>query len=81
MAPLGWPNMADIVALPFATSTVVAGFASAAQRIGDVVGMISGMAEIDAYRAAHAARRLPVRVWGCLAGNPEGETRPYTSRW
>ncbi len=36
------------------------------------VGMIAGMAEIDAYRAAHAEGRLPVRVWGCLAGNPEG---------
>ena len=36
------------------------------------VGMIAGMAEIDAYRAAHADGRLPVRAWLCLAGNPEG---------
>ena len=36
------------------------------------VGMIAGMLEISAYRAAHADGRLPVRVWGCLAGNPEG---------
>jgi hypothetical protein len=36
------------------------------------VGMIAGMREIDAYRAAHAESRLPVRVWACLAGNPEG---------
>ena len=36
------------------------------------VGMIAGMEERAAYRAAHADGRLPVRVWGCLAGNPEG---------
>jgi predicted amidohydrolase YtcJ len=36
------------------------------------IGMIAGTREIDAYRAAHAGGRLPVRVWGCLAGNPEG---------
>jgi predicted amidohydrolase YtcJ len=36
------------------------------------VGMVAGIAEIDAYRAAHAEGRLPVRAWLCLAGNPEG---------
>lgn len=36
------------------------------------VGMIAGMREVAAYRAAHAAGRLPVRTWACLAGNPEG---------
>lgn len=36
------------------------------------VGMAAGMREIAAYRAAQAAGRLPVRVWACLAGNPEG---------
>jgi len=36
------------------------------------VGMIAGMAEIEAYRAAHDSDRLPVRAWLCLAGNPEG---------
>jgi predicted amidohydrolase YtcJ len=36
------------------------------------VGMIAGMREIDAYRTALAAGRLPVRTWICLAGNPEG---------
>nr|WP_283949539.1 amidohydrolase [Limobrevibacterium gyesilva] len=36
------------------------------------VGMIAGLREVDAYRAAHADGRLPVRTWICLAGNPEG---------
>ena len=36
------------------------------------VGMAGGIREIAAYRAAQAAGRLPVRVWACLAGNPEG---------
>ena len=36
------------------------------------VGMVAGMREVEAYRAAHAAGRLPVRTWICLAGNPEG---------
>lgn len=36
------------------------------------VGMVAGMREVAAYRAAHAAERLPVRAWLCLAGNPEG---------
>jgi hypothetical protein len=36
------------------------------------VGMIAGLREIDAYRAAHADGRLPVRTWLCLSGNPEG---------
>jgi predicted amidohydrolase YtcJ len=36
------------------------------------VGMAGGMREIAAYRALHEEGRLPVRVWLCLAGNPEG---------
>lgn len=36
------------------------------------VGMSGGIREIDAYRAALADHRLPVRTWICLAGNPEG---------
>lgn len=36
------------------------------------VGMVAGIREVDAYHAAHATGRLPVRVWGCLAGNPDG---------
>ncbi|MCX4194142.1 PAS domain-containing methyl-accepting chemotaxis protein [Methylobacterium organophilum] len=53
-----------------ATSTVVAGFASAAQRIGDVVGMISGIASqtnllalnatIEAARAGEAGKGFAV---------------------
>lgn len=36
------------------------------------VGMVAGMREVDAYHMALAESRLPVRVWGCLAGNPDG---------
>lgn len=36
------------------------------------VGMIAGMAEIGAYRAAHRDGRLLQRMWQVLAGNPEG---------
>jgi hypothetical protein len=36
------------------------------------VGMVAGIREVDAYHAAQATGRLPVRVWGCLAGNPDG---------
>jgi len=36
------------------------------------VGMAGGIMEVAAYRAAQATGRLPVRVWVCLAGNPEG---------
>ncbi len=36
------------------------------------VGMVAGMREVDAYHAALEGSRLPVRVWGCLAGNPDG---------
>jgi predicted amidohydrolase YtcJ len=36
------------------------------------VGASAGMREVDAYRAVHSEGRLPVRVWICLAGNPEG---------
>jgi predicted amidohydrolase YtcJ len=45
------------------------GFASATDMN---VGMVAGMAEVDAYRAALAADRLPLRMWQVLAGNPEG---------
>jgi predicted amidohydrolase YtcJ len=34
--------------------------------------MIAGTREIDAYHAANAGHRLPVRTWICLAGNPDG---------
>jgi predicted amidohydrolase YtcJ len=36
------------------------------------VGMVAGMREVAAYRTALADRRLPVRTWMCLAGNPDG---------
>ena len=36
------------------------------------VGMNAGIREVDAFQAAHATGRLPVRIWGCLAGNPDG---------
>jgi predicted amidohydrolase YtcJ len=36
------------------------------------VGMTAGLAEVDAYHAAQAAGRLPLRMWLVLAGNPEG---------
>ena len=36
------------------------------------VGMVAGIREVDAYHAARDGGRLPVRVWGCLAGNPDG---------
>lgn len=36
------------------------------------VGMVAGMREVDAYRTALAEKRLPVRTWICLAGNPDG---------
>ncbi len=45
------------------------GFASATDMN---VGMTAGMAEVDAYEAAKASGRLPLRMWQVLAGNPEG---------
>lgn len=45
------------------------GFASATDMN---VGMIADMAEVEAYRVAHATGRLPLRMWQVLAGNPEG---------
>jgi predicted amidohydrolase YtcJ len=45
------------------------GFASATDMN---VGMTAGMAEVDAYHAAKAAGRMPLRMWQVLAGNPEG---------
>jgi len=45
------------------------GFASATDMN---VGMVAGLAEIDAYEAAKAQGRLLLRMWQVLAGNPEG---------
>jgi len=45
------------------------GFASATDMN---VGMTAGMAEVEAYREARLAGRLKQRMWGVLAGNPEG---------
>jgi len=36
------------------------------------VGMVAGIREVDAYLVALEQGRLPVRTWGCLAGNPDG---------
>ncbi len=45
------------------------GFASATDMN---VGMTAGMAEVEAFHAAVAADRSPLRMWNVLAGNPEG---------
>lgn len=45
------------------------GFASATDMN---VGMTAGMAEVEAFHAALAAGRSPLRMWNVLAGNPEG---------
>jgi hypothetical protein len=45
------------------------GFASATDMN---VGMTAGMAEVEAYRIAHATGRMKLRLWNVLAGNPEG---------
>lgn len=45
------------------------GFASATDMN---VGMTAGMAEVEAFHAAVAAGRSPLRMWNVLAGNPEG---------
>jgi predicted amidohydrolase YtcJ len=49
------------------------GFASATDMN---VGMIAGMAEVEAYRAAQRDGRLVQRMWQVLAGNPEGIAMP-----
>lgn len=36
------------------------------------VGMLAGMAEIEAYEEAASSGRLPVRTWVCIYGNPDG---------
>ena len=36
------------------------------------VGMVCGMAEIEAYEEMASSGRLPVRTWVCLYGNPDG---------
>ena len=36
------------------------------------VGMVCGMAEIEAYEEAASSGRLPLRVWACIYGNPDG---------
>jgi predicted amidohydrolase YtcJ len=45
------------------------GFASATDMN---VGMTAGMTEVEAFQAALAAGRSPLRMWNVLAGNPEG---------
>ena len=45
------------------------GFASATDMN---VGMVAGMAEVEAYHVAQRAGRSPLRMWNVLAGNPEG---------
>jgi predicted amidohydrolase YtcJ len=36
------------------------------------VGMTCGMPEIEAYEEMASTGRLPVRVWACIYGNPDG---------
>lgn len=36
------------------------------------VGMLAGMAEIDAYEEMARSNRLPVRTWVCIYGNADG---------
>ncbi|WP_441489745.1 amidohydrolase [Bosea sp. 2RAB26] len=36
------------------------------------VGMLAGMAEIDAYEEMARTNRLPVRTWVCIYGNADG---------
>jgi predicted amidohydrolase YtcJ len=45
------------------------GFASATDMN---VGMTADLTEVEAYREAQRAGRLPLRMWNVLAGNPEG---------
>lgn len=45
------------------------GFASATDMN---VGMVAGMAEVEAYHVAQRDGRSPLRMWNVLAGNPEG---------
>ncbi len=70
----------DVIPPPDAESLVAAieragnhlasfGFASATDMN---VGMTAGMAEVEAFHAAVAAGRSPLRMWNVLAGNPEG---------
>lgn len=65
------PDEAALVAAIERAGTHLAslGFASATDMN---VGMVAGMAEVAAYRAAVAAGRSPMRMWNVLAGNPEG---------
>ncbi|WP_198374427.1 amidohydrolase [Neoroseomonas rubea] len=65
------PDHATMIGAIEAACTHLAslGFASATDMN---VGMTAGMAEVDAYEAAKAADRLPLRMWQVLAGNPEG---------
>ena len=68
------PDQATMVGAIEAACTHLAslGFASATDMN---VGMTAGMAEVDAYEAAKAAGRMPLRMWQVLAGNPEGIAR------
>jgi predicted amidohydrolase YtcJ len=65
------PSVAEMVDAIERACTKLAsyGFASATDMN---VGMVAGMAEVEAYQAALAADRLPLRMWQVLAGNPEG---------
>lgn len=36
------------------------------------VGISAGLAEIEAYEALAAAEALPLKVWACIYGNPDG---------
>jgi predicted amidohydrolase YtcJ len=36
------------------------------------IGMTCGMTEVEAFEEMAASGRLPIRVWACLYGNPDG---------
>jgi predicted amidohydrolase YtcJ len=65
------PDVATMVEAIEAACRHLAGFGFAAATDMNV-GMVAGMAEVDAYRAAQREGRLPLRMWNVLAGNPEG---------
>ncbi len=65
------PDQATMVAGIEAACNQLAGlgFASATDMN---IGMVAGMAEVEAYHAARDAGRMSLRMWQVLAGNPEG---------
>ncbi len=65
------PSHADLVAAIERAGRHLAslGFASATDMN---VGMIAGMAEVEAYHDAHRSGRSLLRMWQVLAANPEG---------